>query len=289
MTGLVFMACALVGAFESPLISVEAAKEMPDVLFVDARNAEDFEAGHISGATHVDVESLAENRDGVAGILRPLSDIAPILRAAGVDPAKPIIVYSAMGEKPDIVRATRLFWVLEYLGYTDVGLLDGGLTAWAAAGHPTATGASTVHPLKTLELRPNEARRATADEVQKALEGGVLIQDNRSPEQYTGASKSGAAKRGGHLPGAANVPASQLLDERGLFKSEAQLAIEVGEVSGKPIVTYCNTGRSATVGYFAWRMLGHEDVSMYDGSMSEWTCDDDNPLVNETTEEPKAP
>ena len=286
MIGLTILVCAVAGALESPLVSVSAAAEMPDAIFVDARKAEDFEAGHIEGATNVDVESLAENRDGVMGLIKPLNDVLPILRGAGVDPSKPVIVYSAMGETPDLVRSTRLFWVLEYLGYENVGMLDGGLAAWTAKNKPTATGASTVQPLKTLELRPDESRRATADEIAEAIKGEVLIQDNRSPEQYSGASKSGAVKKAGHLPNAVNVPAMSLLNEDGTFKTQGEIASAVGEVSGKPIVTYCNTGRSATIGYFAWRMLGHEDVSMYDGSMSEWTSNEENPVIAEETAAP---
>ena len=286
MIGLTILACAIAGALESPLVDVATATQMPDVIFVDARNAEDFAAGHIDGATSVDVESLAENRDGAMGLLKPLADVIPILRGAGVDPGKTIIIYSAMGVSRDLARATRLFWVLEYLGYKNVGLLDGGLAAWTAADKPVSKGESTVKPLTNLELRPNEARRATAEEIAEALKGGVTIQDNRSPQQYSGEGKSGAVKRAGHLPGAANVPAVSLINEDGSFKTLEDLASTVGDAGEKPVVTYCNTGRSATIGYFAWRMMGHENVSMYDGSMSEWTCEEDNPVIAEETATP---
>lgn len=269
----------MAGAFESPLITTESAAQMENILYLDVRKSEDFAATHISGATNVDVNTLSENRDEVSGVLRPIDQVLPILRQAGVDPSRYIVVYAGMDRGGEITLATRMFWILEYLGYENVAVLDGGLKKWQAEGRAVESGASKIKPLGSLELRPDESRIATAAEVREAIDSGKAeLQDNRPDGQYSGADKSGAVARAGHLPGAKNVPASSLINEDGLFKPVKELqSLSNGET---PVITYCNTGRSATVGYFVERVLGR-DVSMYDGSMSEWTRDANNPAIIE--------
>jgi thiosulfate/3-mercaptopyruvate sulfurtransferase len=271
-----------VGAGEAALLmSPEELAKAPDAYVVDVRPAEAYAKGHIPGAVRVDVNAFSETRDGVRGLLRPLDELKPLLEQAGLHPDKHIVIYSSMEDSDGVRAATRLFWILDYLGYPRVSVLDGGFELWQAENRKVETAAVEPRPVTLPELKPREERRATADEVAVAAKDlGTALVDSRSPEEYKGEKKSDSVSRPGHVPGAENLPASELV-EKGRFKSADAiegLMKEKGLDPGEPAITYCNTGRQASVGYFMLRLMGKDDVAMYDGSMSDWTSDPDRPV-----------
>ncbi|MBX3180528.1 MAG: sulfurtransferase [Candidatus Hydrogenedentes bacterium] len=260
------------------LVETDDLAGIASALVVDVRDADAFAAGHIPGAAHLDYEQLSENRDGVNGLLKPMDALIPILADAGLDPERTIVVYGAMDGATSVVPATRVFWVLEYLGYRDVRLLNGGLAKWRAEERPLETGASQASPIvpeRLSTLAPREALYATREEVLDAqrTKQGLLV-DLRGKSDFTGETKSGSAPKAGHITGAKNLPGSEFLEEPYFtFKAPEQIRALVAAASpeaNQPVITYCNTGRIATVGYVAYRIAGFEDVSLYDGSMSEW-------------------
>ncbi|MCL4693548.1 MAG: sulfurtransferase [Candidatus Hydrogenedentes bacterium] len=259
------------------LISTNELASMQDVLVVDARPRDLYTAAHIPGAASMDVDSLSENRGSVSGLLRPLPEVRRSLSQAGIDPSKHIVVYSELDSAADFKTATRLFWILEYVGYERVSILDGGFAKWKAEGRDTAQGPSTVEPVKIPKLSVREDRLATIKEVQAAIESeSAALADLRSPEYYSGEKKAEVTKEAGRIPSASNIPADDFVSESDrTVKSweELQGLMQQGGVSeNEPVITYCNTGRSASVGYFVLRRMGNENVSLYDGSMSEWTA-----------------
>jgi len=265
------------------LVETSELGALDNAIAVDARSAEEFEAGHVAGAAHADVESLAEDRDGISGLLKPMESVRAALAGAGLDPGKTLVVYTANDAAGDVKRATRLFWVLEYAGYPDVRLLNGGLSKWNAEGLPVERGASGVAPVDPAAvsaLTPDESRFASREEVQAArVAPKGLIVDLRDPEYFTGEKKSGAAPRAGHIPGAKNRPGDAFLEgPYFMFKAPGLIKASLAADDGQSVVTYCNTGRVASVGYAAYRIAGFEDVSLYDGSMSEWGSHEDCPV-----------
>jgi len=283
MTPLIAVIAYAAVQFDSVLVSTQQLANMDGVVIVDARAKEAYDEGHIPGAQNLYTDSLSETRGDVHNLLKPLDELEQILAQKGLSPADPIVIYSGLTDPSDIYLATRLFWILEYLGYEQVAVLDGGLAKWTREGRPVSSGPADVRPLETLKLEPRPEKLATTDELKETKAGGVVIQDLRSPSQYTGADKSGAVQKPGHIPGAQNVHAATLLNEDGTFPSKKVLQESVGP-PGRNIVTYCNTGRSASIGYFTWRYLGAEDVAMYDGSMSEWTSHEDTEVIVEENE-----
>ena len=274
---------AFVAAAESGLlVSTADLDVLQDALVVDARAANSYIAGHIPGALHLDGAALSESRGDVDGLLKPLGKVRELLGDAGIDPAKRIVVYSAMDKPSDFTTASRLFWVLEYIGYERVAVLDGGYAKWIAEARKTEPGDPTVKPIVLPEMKPRKERLATAEEVEALISGKEgLIVDARSPDYFRGEKKADSAKQAGHIPGALNLPVESCVDSDSALKSwEELLAIAKtsGVVNGRPVTTYCNTGRSGSAAYFVLRLLGHEHVSMYDGSMSEWTADPSRPV-----------
>jgi thiosulfate/3-mercaptopyruvate sulfurtransferase len=269
------------------LLSSADLAAMDSVVIVDAREVAVFESAHIAGARNVPVSALSEARDGVPNLLKPLPQLESILQNAGLDPEKPVVVYSGMEGGKDLHLATRLFWILEYLGYRDVRLLDGGLAKWQAEGGAIETGTVKPEPIEPLNLTPDPAKLATKEEVAAVAEDGSRqLLDLRSQAQYFGDERPGSATRAGRIPGACNLPAEESLGADKTFKPVEELktvAARQGLEAGKPVTTYCNTGRSASVGYFLLRHLGYDDVALYDGSMSEWSRDETKEVETGTT------
>ncbi len=274
---------AALAAGSQILVSPEQLGGLENGLFVDVRSREEFAAGHVPGSAWVPVADLSENRDGVMGLLKPVEALRTALANAGVDPKRHILICPTMANAGGLSSGTRLFWILEYLGYSRVSIIDGGYEALSAFGKEPETGPSSVKPIdaKVLELPLDTKRLVSREDVAKAIESGsAALKDTRSPAMFAGTETSPAAKRGGHLPGATNIPAETLI-EQGRFKPQGVLKelIEPDKSGGdKPVITYCNTGRSASVGYFVYRLIGKDDVALYDGSMSEWTSDPAAPV-----------
>lgn len=277
MTALFVLASLAALQGDDLLVSTKQLASMPEVLIVDARPHDLYTAAHIPGAASMDVDSLSENRGSVSGLLRPLPEVRRSLSQAGIDPSKHIVVYSELDTVGDFKTATRLFWILEYVGYERVSILDGGFAKWKAEGREIAQGPSTVEPVKIPRLNVREDRLATTKEVQEAVDSkSAALADLRSPEYYSGDKKADVTKEAGHIPSASNIPADDFVSESDrTVKSweELQALVRDGNVSAEaPAITYCNTGRSGSVGYFMLRRMGSENVSLYDGSMSEWTA-----------------
>lgn len=249
------------GALEAPLI-------------VDTRSAEAYSDGHIPGAVHVDPGALAETREGVVGLLRPVPDVVEALRQAGVSPERHVVIYAGMATPGEMKDATRLFWILEYLGFSRVSVLDGGYAKWTAENRPVEAGQLKPKPAEPWTPEIREERLATLDEV-KAAGGQAHLVDLRSEAQFSGSSKDSKVSAAGHIPGAVNAPDTEFVDAAMCTVKPAESIDERLKMDGidgsRPVITYCNSGRAASVGYFMMRLRGLPDVALYDGSMAEWT------------------
>ncbi len=276
------VAAAAPNSTSALLVATKDVDSLKSALLLDVRPADAYAAAHIPGAVNLDVSSLSETRDGIAGLLKPLDQVRKSLGVAGVDPAKRIVVYSSMDKPADISAAARMFWILEYIGYEKVAVLDGGFTKWLAESRKTEQGPSAAKALALPEMKLREDRLATAANVGVALkEKSAALVDARGPDYFNGEKKADVVKKAGHLPGAANMPVETCVSDTAALKSWGELQqIAASSNVGKdaPVITYCNTGRSASAAYLVLRLLGYENVAMYDGSMAEWANDDSRPI-----------
>jgi thiosulfate/3-mercaptopyruvate sulfurtransferase len=236
-------------------------------LVLDLRAAEDFAAGHIPGAVHLDLwgVSLVDTDPGPLKAFMWIVDHLFNLR--GVDASTPVVVYDDQSG----MRAARAFWFLEYFGHPRVQVLDGGFGAWVSAGLPVTRDAAAP-PKSTWTGTPQAQTIATWRDVQARLgHRDVVILDTRSDGEYQGTLVR--AKRGGRIPGAVQVEWSRNLGPDGAFKPAAELRAmyeSAGVTPDKEVVTYCQGGYRAAHGYLALRLLGYPRVRNYTGSWKEW-------------------
>jgi 3-mercaptopyruvate sulfurtransferase SseA len=130
---------AVLAATAPLLVSTEELGKLSDACIVDARSEEDFVAGHIAGAVNLNTDTLSEKRGEVEGLLKPLDQLCRVVGEAGIDPKKHVVVYSDMASPEKRTDATRLFWALQYVGFSRVSVLDGGIGKWRTEGRAVAT------------------------------------------------------------------------------------------------------------------------------------------------------
>ena len=235
-----------------------------------------YDIGHIPNAQKVDWhEDLNDQvtRDSVSR-----EAFQALLRRLGIDEKKTVVFY---GDKNNW-WATYAFWVFQLFGFTNAKILDGGRIKWEQEGRPLVSDVPKFQPSQYVAPERSDAEiRAFRDEVLKHSQARRPLIDVRSPDEYTGKKThmpeypQEGVLRGGHIPGAKNVPWARAANPDGTFKSAPELrAIYEGEIGLKPeqdIVAYCRIGeRSSHTWFVLTYLLGYGRVRNYDGSWTEW-------------------
>jgi len=264
------------------LISPVELAAHPDTVVFDCRFAlldkragrRSYEAAHIPGARFADLEQDL-SAPGGAGGRHPLPEresLAAKLRAWGVNNDSSIVCY----DQNIGAMACRFWWLIRWLGHSDVRVLDGGLDAWLAAGLPTNAAPAMPSP-GNFEARAPLTRTRSAELLPDA---GVRLLDAREPHRYRGESEPIDAVAG-HIPGALSVPFTDNLDNA-RFLEPAALAkrfANLGLAPGDDIVCYCGSGVTATHNVFALIRAGYPEPALYPGSWSEWITDPARPIA----------
>jgi thiosulfate/3-mercaptopyruvate sulfurtransferase len=244
-------------------------------LVLDLRAAEDFAAGHLPGAVHLDLWGLSLVDTDPAPLKAFMWIVDHLFNLRGVDAKTPVVVYDDQSG----MRAARAFWFLEYFGHQRVQVLDGGFGAWVDAGMPV-TREAAAPPKSTWAGTPHDDRIATWRDVKERLgREGTVILDTRSDAEYDGSLVR--AKRGGRIPGAVHVEWTRNLGPDGAFKPASELRAmyeQAGVTPDKEVVTYCQGGYRAAHAYLALRLLGYPRVKNYTGSWKEWGDREDLPI-----------
>lgn len=268
-------------AFPDALVSTDWVAEHlsdPNVRFVESN--EDpllYASGHIQGAAEVDwTRDLNDplrrdylQRDGFQALASRL----------GLTPETTVVFY---GDKNNWWAAYAL-WVFHLFGHTNAKIMDGGRFKWANEGRPLVREIPTFEPSSYPSVeRDDKVHRAFRDQVLAHLDKNGKMIDVRSPEEYNGtrlhmeAYPNEGALRGGHIPGAANIPWARAVNaETGEFKSAEELRELYETVAGlapsDDVVVYCRIGERSSHTWFALKyLLGYQQVRNYDGSWTEW-------------------
>ena len=238
-------------------------------------NTKSYEEGHIPGAVGVNWQK--ELQDQV--VRAPLSkeELESLFSRSGVSKDTTIVVY---GDNNNWFAAWAL-WIFKYYGHQDVRLLDGGRVKWLADKREITTEVPSYATTNYQAETPNANIRIFRDQVLTLLgKSGTALVDVRSPQEFSGELLAPAnipqegAQRGGHIPGAANVPWASAVQEDGTFKpAEVLRTIYEGKgvTSDKDVVAYCRIGERSSHTWFVLNyLLGYPNVRNYDGSWTEW-------------------
>ena len=237
-----------------------------------------YHTGHIPGAQKIDWH--ADLNDPVQRDYVSPAQFQALLREKGIDEAKTVVLY---GDRNNW-WATYAFWVFRLFGFPEerLRILDGGRAKWEAEGRAMTTD-SVAFPSTEYVARPRDDRRIRAfrDETLAHARAGLPLVDVRSPDEYTG-KKTHMAEypqegvlRGGHIPGAVNVPWARAANPDGTFRPASELRTiyetEQGLGPGRETIAYCRIGeRSSHTWFVLTYLLGYDKVRNYDGSWTEW-------------------
>lgn len=264
-----------------------AAMQADKAVLIDIRAPEAYQAGHIAGAVNVpDVFSyLAETSP--SGLQALHDQFAELFGRAGLDGEKIAIVYEdALNTRYG--GSCRGYWLLQYLGYPQVGILDGGLRAWQEAGGAVDSVAA-MPAVAVFPTRPRTELLTTKHEMRAALaDPAIKLLDNRDRDEWLGESSSPYGKdfapRKGRIPGAVWLEWYELMDTSqsvAAFKSAEQvraLAAERGLTPADDIIIYCFKGARAANTYVAMKLAGFDRLRIYLGSWNEWSRDESLPI-----------
>lgn len=268
------------GALEIPLEKPKqprpkAVKKQPIIL--DTRSAFEYTLGHLEGAAPIRWEDYSQIENPHRGMLDPDSNLlARKLRILGVDPKQKVLVVG--NGKKGWGEAGRIAWMLKYLGVKDVEIIDPasskGKTESGTHDGAIAAPIWLAKPVEKIRARKNDVAQ-----IVKQKTKGVTIIDVRTAEEYNGAVKYGTA-RGGHIPGAVNIPWKEFAQENGVIKkpSDVKKVLKSHGVKSKnKLIFYCTGGVRAGYAAFAALEAGLK-AQNYDGSFWQWSADQNLPI-----------
>ena len=226
--------------------------------------AERYQEGHIPGAVFLNHADLSDPASKLAFTLPGESVLAEAIGKLGIGNDHAVVVYST-----DMMPwATRIWWLLQYAGHRNVRVLNGGQQAWQGE---LESGSNTYTPAQfTPSVSPDMF--ASKEEVMHAIQNGGACVANTLPEAiYRG--ETGVAYDG-HITGSVNHPMTGLMDGHVLPDNDTLRDRFPSPIQGERLITYCGGGIAATLNAFVARLLGKENVAVYDGSMSEWLAEE---------------
>jgi thiosulfate/3-mercaptopyruvate sulfurtransferase len=245
-----------------------------------AWGAREHAASHIPGAVFADLtHDLSGPKTGSNG-RHPLPAADALVRTfsrLGIASGVQVVAY----DQENGMFASRLWWLLRWLGHDAVAVLDGGFRKWIGEGRAVESGETQRAP-RAFTGSPRANMAVDVDTVAAHLgAGGPRLVDARAPERYRGDTEP-IDTVGGHIPGAANHFFQWNLDEQGLFRTpeelRARITASIGDVPADRIVCYCGSGVTACHNLLAFEHAGLTGAALYAGSWSEWSADAARPV-----------
>ena len=267
-------------------VDVQNAISDPDVILFDATfvlptmqrdAAAEFEQLHIKGAQFFDIDAIADTDQDLPHMVPSASKFTDMMQDLGVYQHHKVIIY----DNSPFLSAARAWWLLRLFGKNDVFVLDGGLPSYVASGGQIAHGKAQDRPRGDFTASAPLAELMSFEALLAAIETkqDVQILDARPAGRFDGTvAEPRKGLRSGHMPGAMNVPITDLLDHQSGKLKERTLLKEIFLAAGldfnKPAVTSCGSGVTAAGLTLALAELGKYDIALYDGSWAQWGASD---------------
>ncbi|WP_078291704.1 sulfurtransferase [Mycobacterium sp. D16R24] len=259
------------------LVSAQWAEDnlsAPNTVFVEVdEDTSAYDVGHIEGAVRLDWKT--DLQDAVKRDFVDQQQFSKLLSDKGIGNDDTVVLYGGNNNW----FAAYAYWYFKLYGHQDVKLLDGGRKKWELDGRALSTDTVSRPATSYQAAAPDNSIRAFRDEVIAAI-GAKNLVDVRSPDEFSGKILAPAhlpqeqSQRPGHVPGAINVPWSKAANEDGTFKSDEELAklyADAGLDGEKETIAYCRIGeRSSHTWFVLQELLGHQNVTNYDGSWTEY-------------------
>jgi thiosulfate/3-mercaptopyruvate sulfurtransferase len=250
-----------------------------DVPYIAVPGRHTFEQGHIPGADFLDLQGeFSDSRTQLRFMMPAVAQLEAAFGRHGIGAGSRVVLYSI----GTAMWATRFWWMLRSLGFDNVSVLDGGMDKWKAEGRPVETGPPTGYPPATFTAKPRAGYFVDKDEVLAASADRDAVVVNALGPQFHKGLEPSRYGRPGRIPGSVNVSAATLCDPQTkafipLAEAEQKFAAQ-GIGKDKRVVAYCGGGISATIDLFLLHRLGHDRLTLYDGSMGEWAKDPSLPI-----------
>jgi thiosulfate/3-mercaptopyruvate sulfurtransferase len=241
--------------------------------FSQKSGLQQYKDGHIPNAVFADLLGNLSAKDELDFIMPTPLQFKLAMENLGVGDYSRVVLYSA--ENP--VWAARLWWMLRWIGFDNVAILDGGLKAWKTNGNALST-ELPVNSKKSLTLNLRPELIADRNEVFAGIKNNqVDLYDAMPGPHYKGMFSLYA--RPGHILSAVNIPTIELLEESGLYKPLDDLDLLIDGQKKNRSIAYCGGGVAASAVAFNLYRLGYSDVAVYMGSLNEWAADPENPMT----------
>ena len=267
-----------------------------DLMILDVQpNVHDYIMGHLPGAIYLNEGLLRSAQDRLPAMYVQPEALQPVLSRAGIDPNRPVVVYSSGGQFSkctagfgDGLEQTMMAYSLIRFGHNNVYILDGGLEKWKSEGRELTKVFPSWKP-SNFEVQVHKEYFIEYEEFKRRKDQeDVILFDARPFEVY---KEGGLWIKNGHIPGANSLPWRTFMtkDNARLMKSDEELQELVGKFDINPdktLIISCGTGREATNEFLFFKFyLGHERVRIYEGSFTEWSSHPENQTV--TGEKPR--
>jgi thiosulfate/3-mercaptopyruvate sulfurtransferase len=241
----------------------------PEIRIIDVRQYSQYLESHIQNAVHLDIENLRTKSNEVTQVISQ-DRLNEVLTELGINKETIIVLYDDSGG----LNAAWAFWVLEYYGHENVRILNGHFNKWIIEGLPTTQEIPTVLSSEYVSSEIKSEIIVAKEWIVDNLENSeIILVDARSPTEY----------REGYIPAAVNNEWTNSLS--GIYvkvwKNEQQLTRlfeSKGITKDKLVVVYCRTGVRAAHSYVTLRLLGYQQLTLYDGSWEEWGSDPTLPI-----------
>jgi thiosulfate/3-mercaptopyruvate sulfurtransferase len=237
----------------------------------------DLLKGHIPGSAFVDMDRDVADTSAPFHFMLPSRDqFAQAMSALGVGQNTMVVSYSSANHW----WATRMWWMLRVFGHERAAVLNGGFQKWLREGRAVESGPPA--PVAAAHFKAQPPRRemlATKENVLAAIDLPDICTINAlRPEQHAGTGGVNYGRRG-HIKGSINLPAMATVDDHNVYKSAEQLRVMFAEpLSKRAVIAYCGGGIAATADALLLTMLGHQNIRLYDASLSEWARDSSLPM-----------